>query len=256
MIDLKQAEKSFLKETEKYDLTNENIKRKQLHSLRVRDYARKIAKELDLTDKQIDIATRIGLLHDIGRFEQYQKFKTFWDLKSVDHGDLGVEILKENNKIREFIEEADYDSSILTAIKNHNKYQIEEGLDPETLIFCKIIRDADKLDIFYEGAELFWKDMIEKINQTKITDEIMELVKEEKSIQRKKVKSDEEIDSIITFVMMVYDLNFKESFVILKEADYINQIISRFDLKDLESKKRLEAIRIQINEFIEKKVSE
>ena len=49
MIDLKQAEKIFLEETSQYDLQNENIKRKQLHSLRVMENAKLIAERLGLS---------------------------------------------------------------------------------------------------------------------------------------------------------------------------------------------------------------
>ena len=38
----------------------------------------------------------IGLLHDIGRFEQEAQYHTFNDFKSMDHGDYGAEYLKNN----------------------------------------------------------------------------------------------------------------------------------------------------------------
>ena len=44
----------------------------------------------------------IGLLHDIARFEQYTKYKTFRDSISIDHGDLGVEILFEEKEIEKY----------------------------------------------------------------------------------------------------------------------------------------------------------
>ena len=77
MIDLEKCKDEFLKYTEKYDLNNDNLKRKQLHSLRVMQKSRIIAKSLKLSEEEIQIATLIGLLHDIGRFEQYTKYNTF-----------------------------------------------------------------------------------------------------------------------------------------------------------------------------------
>jgi len=38
----------------------------------------------------------IGLLHDYGRFIQWKKYKTFTDIDSIDHADLGVNLLTSN----------------------------------------------------------------------------------------------------------------------------------------------------------------
>ena len=42
------------------------------------------------------IAEAVALLHDVGRFEQYKRYGTFNDRKSVNHAALGVEIMKKN----------------------------------------------------------------------------------------------------------------------------------------------------------------
>ena len=70
-MDLEKAQKEFIKYTENYDLRDSNIIRKQLHSIRVMELSEKIAKRLNLSKEKIEIATLIGLLHDIARFEQY-----------------------------------------------------------------------------------------------------------------------------------------------------------------------------------------
>ena len=125
-LNLNTAQKEFLKYTEQFDLKNENIKRKQLHSLRVMKISREIATKIGLAQNDIDLATLIGLLHDIARFEQYTQFQTYRDLESFDHGDYAIKILEKD--IRKYIETPEYDDIIKVGIKNHNKYQIEEGL--------------------------------------------------------------------------------------------------------------------------------
>lgn len=60
----------------------------------------KACKMLGLSKEEIQLATLIGLLHDIGRFEQYVRFKNYGVIKEFDHGDYAVEILK---KIWNFI---------------------------------------------------------------------------------------------------------------------------------------------------------
>ena len=150
-INLKNAKQEFIRYTEKYDLNNEHIKGKQEHSIRVMNISRQIAESLKLTPEEIEVATLIGLLHDIARFEQYKKYGTFKDLESIDHGDFGAEILEKD--IRKYIENNKYDEIIIKAVKNHNKFKIEEGLTYEEELFAKIIRDADKLDLFYHSVE-------------------------------------------------------------------------------------------------------
>ena len=166
MIDLLKAKKEFKKYIDNYNLANSEIERKVGHSYRVAEISGEIARSLKLTDEEIKLAILIGLLHDIGRFEQQTRYGTYNDICSIDHGKLGVEILEKNDYIRNYIKDDKYDKIIKTAIYNHNKYEIEEGLDDKTLIFCKIIRDSDKLDIMYEAIEIFWEENL------KVTDDI------------------------------------------------------------------------------------
>ena len=172
IVNLEKAKTEFLKYTENYDLTNENIRRKQGHSIRVMNISKQIAVELNLSDDQIQIAALIGLLHDIARFEQYTQYQTYNDNRSFDHGDYGVEIL--NKDMRKYIKTDKYDKLIKMAIKNHNKFEIEEGLNEEESLFAKIIRDADKIDILYEAVSMFWNGEEKDINNTEISSKVME----------------------------------------------------------------------------------
>ena len=61
--------------------------------------------------------------------------------------------------IRKYIENDKYDEIIRKAIKNHNKFEIEKRLTEKELIFAKIIRDADKIDIIYESVEILKIDI-------------------------------------------------------------------------------------------------
>lgn len=155
-MNIEKAKEEFLKYTNKFDINEEAIKRKIEHSLRVMEISKKLAKQIGLSEEDVNLATLIGLLHDIARFEQYTLFKTYNDLNSIDHGDFGVAILKEKNYIRKYIKEDQYDDIIFKAVKNHNKYKIEKELTEKELLFIKIIRDADKLDIYYESTGIFW----------------------------------------------------------------------------------------------------
>lgn len=252
MIDIEKAKKAFIKYTENYDLKVEAIERKQKHSLRVMELSKKIATELKLSQDEIELATLIGLLHDIARFEQYTQYKTYRDADSFDHGDYGVEIL--NKDIRNYIDTDEYDKIIKCAVKNHNKYKIEEGLSKKEELFCNIVRDADKLDILYEILAIFWKEDKDKPNveYSKISNEVIKQIMEEKPVMRK--KGDDDLVKLLCTVAFVFDINFEISLEIIKNENYINNMLNSFDFKEEETKKQIELIKEKINNYIDERL--
>lgn len=252
MIDLNKATKEFDQYVKKYDLTNKRIKGKHLHTYRVMNYCKEIAQSLNLNGEEIKLAQIIGLLHDIARFEQFTKYHTFSDSKSIDHGEYGVQILKEDNLLRKFIEDDSYDEIILKSIKNHNKYKIEDGLTEIENLYSKIIRDADKLDIYYETIDFFFdKDDIDKIENDIIEDHIMNQIMEQRQV--KKGTSENKINNVLVTLAFAFDMNFEYSFKVLKEKDYTNKIIDKFDFKNEETKLKMEEIRKIINKYLKNK---
>ena len=252
-IDLEKAKKEFLKFTENYDLRNKDILRKQKHSLRVMEISKQISNELKLNEEEIQISALIGLLHDIARFEQRKLYETFHDTKSFDHGDYGEKILEKD--IRKYIETNQYDKIIKTAVRNHNKFKIEDGLSEKENLFSKIIRDADKLDIFYEAVEMFWKGKEKQIEETVILDKVIEQFKKRLTIKREDIEQGKNtINNVISIIAFIYDMNFKPSFEILKKENYINRILDRFNVKDEKTKIELGEIRKISNKYIEQKI--
>lgn len=222
-MDIENAKQEFTKYAEQSDMNDPRIKRKFGHSFRVMQEAEGIAKSLNLSDEDIEIAKLIGLLHDIGKFSQ--------EYKNKDHGDLGAEILIKDDYIRNYIKETKYDNIILKAIKNHNKFAIENGLNDKELLFSKIIRDADKLDIFYEGVEFFWtrQDEIQSVSSSKISPEIMEQFKAKRTIDRKQIKTP--VDGVLSFLSFIFDLNFEFSYNRIRKQKYIERILEKFDMQ-------------------------
>lgn len=252
-IDFEKAKKEFIEFTNKYDIKNENISRKIGHSIRVMNISKEIATKIGLTQEEIEVATLIGLLHDIARFEQYMQFQTFNDLNSFDHGDYALEILHKD--IRKYIENDKYDEIIRKAIKNHNKFEIEKRLTEKELIFAKIIRDADKIDIIYESVEIFWKGVENQINNTKISENVQKQFRNYKLIKIEKNTSEEQnVDKVLGVLAFIFDINFTESFKIIRNKDYINKILYRFNFKDKETKDKMEEIKDIANKYIYEKI--
>ncbi len=255
MIDLEKAENEFLKYIRKFDLENDNLKRKQLHSLRVMKVSNKIAKNLNLSDEEIQIATLIGLLHDIARFEQFTKYATFRDRDSIDHGDLAVEILKKDDYIKNYVDNETYIDIIYLAIKNHNKFKIENGCNPKQEMFCKIIRDADKVDIFYEASEIFYDDKeIQEINQSTIHEEIINKIYQKNLINRNEINEKGKLISVLIMLTFLFDINYKASFEIIQSENYINKIFERFHFEDAHTRNKMKEVQAFLNQYIEEKI--
>lgn len=253
-IDLEKAREEFLKYTKKFNLEDENIKRKQQHSLRVMAISQKIATQICLTQEEIDIATLIGLLHDIGRFKQYSEIGLGDNLDGFDHGDYGAKILEKD--IRKYISDSKYDNIIIKAVKNHNKFAIEEGLTEQEMLFAKIIRDADKIDIIYESVYIFYKGREEQVNKSILSEKIYNQFIDEKLIMKEKNVRLKYVEDIVCVIAFIYDINFKQSFEILKEKDYINKILDRYNFENKYTKEKIEEIRKIVNEYINIKVKE
>lgn len=212
-----------------YDMNDQDINYKYYHSYRVMDNMTLLATKLNLSEKDIELAKVIGLLHDIGRFEQDKLYNSFQDDK-MDHGNYGVKVLKENNILEQFnIEKEDY-QVVYTAIENHNKFVIEENLPERELLFSKMIRDADKLDILYALGN---KEIIEILKQdkNKISKQL------ESDFFNKKIGNKKDIhnlnDGLILSFCYIYDINFKETYQIILENKYYEKIYERIEQKDI-----------------------
>ncbi|MFC1634418.1 HD domain-containing protein [Planctomycetota bacterium] len=125
---------------------NTNVKQKEDHTQRVCKETRYIADKLGLTDPQKRVAEAIALFHDIGRFEQFVRFRTFHDIQSIRHSLLGGQILRQKRILESFEEPLQH--VILKAVEYHAVKQLPEDLNGPCLMFAQLIRDADKLDIY------------------------------------------------------------------------------------------------------------
>ena len=250
MIDLEKARQEFKNYTNSFDITNFDIRLKIYHSFRVEQYAKFLTENTNLDP---DLASLIGLLHDIGRFEQLAKYNTYDDRISVDHADLGVEILSRNNYIDKYTNQ-DHDI-ILQAIKNHNKYAIDSTLEGDALLYAKLIRDADKIDILdlarVMGPQKFYTpERLEEIKSSPISDAVFRSFISGEQVKHSDSKTP--ADDVILSMAYLYDINFKKSFAFIKRNNSVNVIMDQF--KGSISEDRFEYIRGICNKYIDTKL--
>jgi len=202
---------------------------KEKHTFRVCGTIKEIAASLELSWTDINIAETIALFHDLGRFEQFTQYGTFLDSKSVNHAELAVKIIEKEGILGDLHEETL--NTILYAILNHNIAELSDDCSDRQLLFAKMIRDADKLDIYNFSTEYFTKKTFADDDPVilgvkdvpVITEGILEDLKG-KSIVRKKNLLHSLNDFKLLQVSWVYDLNFSKSFEIIKDKKYIEKI--------------------------------
>lgn len=214
-----------------FDMNIEMIKYKFNHSYRVVHQAEMIAHDENLSEEDMYLASLIALLHDYARFEQWSKYETFNDAKSFDHGDYAAKLLFDEGHIKKFdLKEEDY-HIVRVAIENHNKVAISSDVtDERELLHCKIIRDADKLDILYA----FSTNRLLQINddaETPITEEIGEEYFQYMQVLRSKINSVN--DKIILDFGLVFDLYFDYSKRRVLDEEYLTKIYSYLKNKDI-----------------------
>lgn len=254
MINIENAKKVFREYIKNYDLNDGKIALKVAHILRVSSISKRIAIALNLNEEDINLAELIGLLHDIGRFEQVKKFNTFVDKDSINHGEYGVKILFEDNLIEKFHIEEKYYKTIKIAILNHNKSKIEDGLTEKELLHSKIIRDSDKIDIFH----VLLTDSIKNtygclsLEQETFSDEIVREFEEDYVINYKKRKTYGDI--WISHVAYAFNFYYKNSYILIKENDYINKLLLKAQFKNPETLAIAKRLVDIANKYIDEKL--
>jgi len=233
-----EAKELFEKYVQQFDLTNEKQDYKYKHSYRVASLALEIAKSLNLSDEEIDLAHVCGLLHDIGRFEQVKKYNTYHDVDSCDHGDVGYDVLKELNVDNEII---------LKSTKYHNKREIPNDLTEEEELFLNITRDADKLDILVNTCNEVPNDKLE------LNDEIVQVFRE-RGLTVDKTSGKSSAMQVLRCVSFIFDINFEYSYKYIKNN---NLILSKLDnlLKICDDERLLEIKEI-VKNYIKERVSD
>ena len=256
MIDIKKAKEEFKNYVQNYDPNDEKVKLKIAHIERTSIVAKDTAKYLNLSEEDILLAELIGLLHDIGRFEQIKRYHTFVDKISVNHGELGVKVLFDNGLITKFIKDRKYDEIIRKAILNHNRGKIEEGLNEKELLHAKIIRDSDKTDIFYTltfgDVKAIWEK--EDFSEDKISKEIYREFMQDRVINYKnRVTS---ADILVSHFAYVYDFNFNYGLKLIYDNGYIDKLFNRFKFKNQEVNNQYVEIYKTAKEYVKNKLEE
>ena len=256
-MNIELAKQEFEKYLSQYDINDFRTREKIVHTYNVVKTSKYLSEKLGLDKEQTDLAQMIGLLHDIGRFEQLKEYGSFEDYKTMDHAIFGAKILFEEGLIRKFVKEYSYDDIIYAAILNHNKIEIEKaGMNELTLLHSKVIRDSDKIDNFRLQSEIIPEKLLNTslitLQNEELTSPTYDSLKKGKMVIFSKRKTN--IDKWVSLLGLIYDFNFKESLEYIKENEYIKKAMERIEYKNEETARRVEEVTAVANSFLEKQI--
>lgn len=226
------------------------------------------------------------MLHDVGRFEQLRRYNTFSDAQSIDHARFAVELLYDEGLIADYVSEisttelvadartwrsmgganesptaqsedmplSDILQTLRIAIGEHSAYRIQKGLDERTRMFCQILRDADKVDIFRVICDTPMEEVYgfqtKDILRSAITPEVMQAFYEHHAVLRKLKKCP--ADYIVAHGSLTFELVYPESLRIAKEQGYLKQMMS-FQSENPDTAEIFEDLRKDLNGYLEER---
>ena len=216
-----------------YDMNNPRIKHKYDHTYRVVEYAKDISKSINLDNKEYNRALVCALFHDLGRFPQAKEYDTFIDKDSFDHGDKSYEILKESNYS---------DDIVLKAVKYHNKKEVPK-FDELIDLHCKLVRDADKLDILdYFNKPIEDEELI-------IPERAIDYFKNHELIDNSFVEN--KTVHMLRQLSFVFDINFKKTMEIILDKNLLNNKLNF--VRTNNTNKQVDEIEKIIKEYIKER---
>lgn len=140
------------------------------------------------------------------------------------------------------------------AIGEHSAYRIQEGLDERTQMFCHILRDADKVDIFRVICDTPMEEVYgfqtEDILRSGITPEVQQAFQEHHAVLRSLKK--QPADYVVAHGSLAFELVYQESLRIAKEQGYLAQMMS-FRSENPETAKEFEHLRKDLKDYLEQR---
>lgn len=244
MISIDHARKAFVQYLKSYNTQDPKIALKIRHTCAVMNACGYLADSLHLDQEEKNLALLIGLLHDIGRFEQLTLFNSYDD-NLMSHAECGLKVLFTDGHIRDFIDTGKYDDIIFHAIKNHSLYTIDPALSGRTLLHAQIIRDADKLDNFRVKAVDPIPAMLdisaEELGCEEVSDTILSEFLAHHQIKKEDRRT--KMDMWVSYIAFIFDFNFPASHRYVLEHNYIESNIDRIPYSNPKTAEKMERIR-------------
>lgn len=204
------------------------IRLKEEHTRRVVSAMAEIAAGEGLDSEATLIALAIALLHDVGRFPQYRRWRTFRDSESDNHARLSLEVIRQERLLLALTEEEQL--LIEEAVRFHNLLHLPDTVASPTDRFIRLIRDADKLDIWRVFLEFYRLPPEERTTAVGlgfpdlpgVTDACLDAVASGSIVRLDQARVLN--DFKLLQISWVYDLNFDTTRRLVREREYLPQL--------------------------------
>jgi hypothetical protein len=205
-----------------------SIDLKEAHTQRVCALTERIASGLGLTANSRRLAATIALFHDLGRFLQFQRYRTFRDPDSENHAKLSIRQLRHHQVLHGLA--AAERLLISRAIIFHNRPRLPDHLDAETRLHCCLIRDADKVDILRVMGEEFRLPEARRnpvvtlglAAESGVREVVYQHLFAGRLMNYQELRNSSEFKVLL--MSWAFDINFRPTFEILAERDAIGTI--------------------------------
>ena len=306
-IDRQHVQDVFGKYTDAYDSKDPKIALKIEHTYHVAEVADQVAHSLGLSQEDCDLAWILGMLHDVGRFEQVRRYGTFVDSQSIAHAlmscqvlfpedygveesvframpnghfgslsdyliagdgtnddetEVGMEGCADDNKVDAALDEKldgkgkvesdEWRHIIKLAISVHSALRIPDDISEREAMFCNILRDADKVDIFRVNVETPLTDIIntteEEIRTSCVTADVMPAILEHHVVPRDRKFT--AADHIVSHCCLAFELVYKKSREIAVEQGYL-KTLTEYVSENPETNQVMDKLREQLSLVLE-----
>lgn len=200
---------------------------KQKHTLRVCDNITMLARSLNLGKDETRLAWAAALVHDIGRFPQFETYSTFSDTLSKNHGAMGVGVLVKQGIVKGLCRPEK--CLLLRAIALHNRARLPDGLENDLDLLARMLRDADKIDIFKVIKEYYLSRESKPFithnleDDGKVSTSLMTQLLNDRPIEYYQIRT---LNDLKLFqIGMVYDLNFTSALSAIQKQGVISAIL-------------------------------
>ena len=251
MIKSSRVMRVFEQYVKKYDMNNNNIKSKYFHSLKVMEISSDIATTIGIfTDEDVAVCELIALFHEIANFDDAPNYSI--EKEDIeDYALKSAEVLFSKGIMRKIDEDTKYDEVIKLAIYACNKDGLPNNINPKVGAFCKILRDAHKIDSFRMSLNYPIIDtLIEKFPSSLVYDKFKKF-----GVINKKM-SENNADDVLVLLSSVFGLNYRYSYAILKRNDYVDKIIATLSFNDKNVNAFFNQIAKVLNTYIDRKIGE
>ena len=193
------------------------------------------------------------ILEDLNRLRRFDSFEP----GTMEHAAYGAQLLFGPEKmIRRFVKDDRFDSLICTAIEKHSDFKLEGITDERTLLHAKLIRDADKLDNCRVKLEESMETLL-GVDEKGVGEGVIAPKVWESCMAKESVLSSDRVSKVdywISYIAQYYDINFPETYEIMREHDYVKRIMDRVPYALPETQEKMDILAAEMEEYMDERI--